>query len=104
MEISQRVDRVLAGCLGEGVDWNQHTSLTDPIEHDGLALDSLDIVELIMALEEEFGIEIPDDDLLRTRNPDPRAALSLRPEFDRVRDIVAYIERRLEQKPALAFG
>jgi acyl carrier protein len=26
-----------------------------------LGADSLDIVELIMALEEEFGIEIPDD-------------------------------------------
>jgi acyl carrier protein len=27
-----------------------------------LDADSLDIVELIMALEEEFGIEIPDED------------------------------------------
>lgn len=27
-----------------------------------LGADSLDIVELIMALEEEFGIEIPDED------------------------------------------
>ena len=29
---------------------------------DDLGADSLDIVELIMALEEEFGIEIPDSD------------------------------------------
>ena len=29
---------------------------------DDLGADSLDIVELIMALEEEFGIEIPDAD------------------------------------------
>ena len=29
---------------------------------DDLAADSLDTVELIMQLEEEFGIEIPDDD------------------------------------------
>ena len=28
---------------------------------DDLAADSLDIVELIMAFEEEFGIEIPDE-------------------------------------------
>ena len=28
---------------------------------DDLGADSLDIVELVMALEEEFGIEIPDD-------------------------------------------
>ena len=29
---------------------------------DDLGADSLDTVELIMQLEEEFGIEIPDDD------------------------------------------
>jgi acyl carrier protein len=29
---------------------------------DDLGADSLDTVELIMALEEEFGIEIPDED------------------------------------------
>lgn len=28
---------------------------------DDLGADSLDIVELIMAFEEEFGVEIPDD-------------------------------------------
>ena len=27
-----------------------------------LGLDSLDVVELVMALEEEFGIEIPDSE------------------------------------------
>jgi acyl carrier protein len=29
---------------------------------DDLGADSLDIVELVMAIEEEYGIEIPDDD------------------------------------------
>ena len=29
---------------------------------DDLGADSLDTVELVMALEEEFGIEIPDED------------------------------------------
>lgn len=29
---------------------------------DDLGADSLDIVELVMALEEEFGLEIPDED------------------------------------------
>ena len=28
---------------------------------DDLGADSLDIVELVMAFEEEFGVEIPDD-------------------------------------------
>jgi acyl carrier protein len=29
---------------------------------DDLGADSLDIVELVMAMEEEFGLEIPDED------------------------------------------
>ena len=34
---------------------------------DDLGADSLDTVELIMALEEEFGIEIPDEDAEKMR-------------------------------------
>lgn len=30
---------------------------------DDLGADSLDVVELVMAFEEEFGIDIPDDDV-----------------------------------------
>jgi len=30
---------------------------------DDLDADSLDVVELVMALEEEFGIEVPEEDL-----------------------------------------
>jgi acyl carrier protein len=32
-----------------------------------LGADSLDIVELVMAIEEEFEVEIPDDDVQRLR-------------------------------------
>jgi acyl carrier protein len=40
-----------------------HDAVTDE-KHlvDDLGADSLDQVELVMALEEDFGIEIPDDD------------------------------------------
>ena len=34
---------------------------------DDLGADSLDTVELVMALEEEFGIEIPDEDAEKSR-------------------------------------
>ena len=34
---------------------------------DDLGADSLDIVELVMALEEAFDIEIPDDDAEKTQ-------------------------------------
>lgn len=45
---------------------------------DDLKADSLDIVELIMDLENEYDLEIPDDDL---------------PTIKTVQDIVAYIEK-----------
>jgi len=34
-----------------------------------LSVDSLDEVELIMAMEEEFGIEVKDEDALEIRTP-----------------------------------
>ena len=36
-------------------------SLTDSAILDELGLDSLDLVEIVMGLEEEFGFEIPDE-------------------------------------------
>ena len=43
-----------------GVDEDEVT--LDARFTDDLGADSLDLVEMIMALEEEFGIEIPDED------------------------------------------
>jgi acyl carrier protein len=43
-----------------GVDPNQVTS--DAHFIDDLGADSLDTVELVMAFEEEFSVEIPDED------------------------------------------
>ncbi len=50
---------------------------------DDLGADSLDRVELIMEFEEEFGIEIPDEDAEK---------------ISTVGEAIAYIERRLAEK------
>ncbi len=48
-----------------GVDESEVTPEANFI--DDLGADSLDTVELVMALEEEFGIEIPDEDAEKIR-------------------------------------
>ena len=49
---------------------------------DDLGADSLDIVELIMALEEEFDMEIPDEDAEKITT---------------VGDVVEYIKARVDE-------
>ena len=55
--IDQRVKDIIVEQLG--VKAEQVTPEAKFVED--LGADSLDIVELIMALEEEFGIEVPDE-------------------------------------------
>ncbi len=50
---------------------------------DDLGADSLDIVELVMAFEEKFGIEIPDEDAQK---------------LDTVGKAVGYLETKLAEK------
>lgn len=50
---------------------------------DDLGADSLDTVELVMALEEEFGIEIPDEDAEKIQT---------------VGDAIKYIDEKGKQK------
>ncbi len=50
---------------------------------DDLGADSLDTVELVMALEEEFGIEIPDEDAEK---------------MTKVADAIKYIEEKVTAK------
>ncbi len=56
-EIEQKVKQIIVDELG--VDENEVTPNARFI--DDLGADSLDTVELVMAFEEEFGVEIPDD-------------------------------------------
>ncbi len=63
-----------------GVDEDQVTLSATFI--DDLGADSLDIVELIMAFEEEFNIEIPDEAAEKIKT---------------VQDVVDYIEKHKEE-------
>ena len=56
-DISERVKKIIVEHLG--VDAAKVTDNASFI--DDLGADSLDTVELVMAFEEEFGVEIPDD-------------------------------------------
>ena len=58
MSVEEKVVEIIIDQLG--VDEKQVNSKASFI--DDLGADSLDTVELIMALEEEFDIEIPDED------------------------------------------
>ena len=73
MSIPEKVKTIIVDQLG--VDEEQVTQ--DASFVDDLGADSLDQVELVMALEEEFGLEIPDD-----------AA----EKITRVKEAVSYIE------------
>ncbi len=57
-DIAARVKSIIVEHLG--VDEDKVTKEASFI--DDLGADSLDTVELVMAFEEEFGCEIPDDD------------------------------------------
>ena len=71
--IEQRVKEIIVEQLGVNPD--QVTPEAKFIED--LGADSLDIVELVMALEEEFNIEISDEDAEKIRT---------------VKDVVGYIQ------------
>lgn len=73
MSVSDKVTSIIVDQLG--VDKEEVTA--DANFTDDLGADSLDIVELVMAFEEEFGLEIPDEDAEK---------------ITRVKDAVAYIE------------
>jgi len=56
--VSDRVRKIVVDQLS--VDEDEVTTAASFI--DDLGADSLDTVELVMAFEEEFGIEVPDDE------------------------------------------
>lgn len=57
-EIAEKVKTIIAEQLGVNIE----EAKNDAKFIDDLGADSLDTVELVMALEEEFGAEIPDEE------------------------------------------
>lgn len=72
-QLEEKVKDIIVEQLG--VNPEQVTPQASFIED--LGADSLDIVELVMAFEEEFGVEVPDEDAEK---------------LQRVGDVIKYIE------------
>jgi len=58
MALEERVAEIIVEQLGV----SRNEVVVEASFIDDLGADSLDIVELVMAMEEEFNIEIPDED------------------------------------------
>ncbi len=56
------IEEKVKGIVVEQLGVQEDQVKTDSSFVDDLGADSLDTVELVMALEEEFGCEIPDED------------------------------------------
>ena len=78
MDIFEQVKKILCDQL----DLEEEQVNEDSEVIDDLGADSLDIVDLVMTLEEEFDTEIPDEDIENVKT---------------VGDIVKYIEERVAE-------
>ncbi|MBV8729763.1 MAG: acyl carrier protein [Acidobacteriia bacterium] len=79
MDVAQKVKQIIVEQLG--VDESQVDDNASFV--DDLGADSLDIVELVMAFEEAFEIEIPDEDAEKIIT---------------VKDAIDYIQNRVSAK------
>ena len=77
MEINEKLRQIIANQLRIETDSVEDT--TDIVED--LGADSLDIVEILMVIEEQFGVSIPDDEVTGLKN---------------ISDIQAYIEAKMD--------
>ena len=78
-DVAERVKKIVVEHLGVDAEKvNPEASFIDD-----LGADSLDTVELVMAFEEEFGIEIPDEDAEK---------------ITRVKEAIEYIEGHAKKK------
>lgn len=74
METFEKVTQIISQQLGISADFDFSASTT----WEELNADSLDLVEIVMALEDEYDIEISDDEISKMEN---------------MGDLVAFIDR-----------
>ena len=79
MTVSEKVKKMIVDQLGV----NESEVIPEAKFIDDLGADSLDIVELIMELDDEYGIEIPDEDAEK---------------IETVGDAIRYIEEHMTDK------
>ncbi|HBE45540.1 MAG TPA: acyl carrier protein [Deltaproteobacteria bacterium] len=78
MSVAEKVKKMIVDQLGV----SENEVVPEAKFIDDLGADSLDIVELIMALEDEYGIEIPDEDAEK---------------IETVGDAIRYIEEHMKK-------
>ncbi|HIH2762685.1 MAG TPA: acyl carrier protein [Candidatus Azoamicus sp. MARI] len=83
--MSETFDRI-KNLISEHLDVDEGKIVLEASFADDLGADSLDIVELIMAFEENFEIEIPDEDAQ---------------EILTVKDVVDYVDDKVSKKEEL---
>ena len=86
MSIEHRVKQVIIRTLSLEVDAEEIDD-EDALFGGGIGLNSMATIEIIVGLEEEFGIEVPDEDL--------RVEL-----FDSVQTMADYVRTALQKVPA----
>ena len=79
MSVEERVKKIIVEQLGANAD----EVTTESAFVEDLGADSLDTVELVMAFEEEFDIEIPDEDAEK---------------ITRVKEAIEYIDSHSKKK------
>jgi len=78
--MTAKIEEKVKEIIIEQLDITEGECVPDAAFIDDLGADSLDIVELIMAMEDHFGLEISDDDLAKIRT---------------VKDISDYIQEKM---------
>jgi acyl carrier protein len=76
------VEKKILHTIAEQLGINEDEIDKDASLIDDMGADSLDIVELVMAMEEEFEMEIPDEDAEK---------------ISTVQDIIDYVQQRLKE-------